>query len=313
MKNLPRLISDLTIEEVHEELLIFREYGKSVIALNLLQTQVFRLCQANETFQTAVDRLGEKTTFSALAELREMALFAPSTLPRSSSLRHLTTCSVGAETLVYREADSKAVLLDPVTSEVWRLCDGVTTTEAALQHLAAHFEVSSQVAEELLWAALSHLREQHLLVLALPAPMTRRDFAKKWAVAAALFPVLTSTLVPSPSAAVSLTCASCVTSGNCASAVPGRPGPQPVCCTFNAAPPCNGRRYSGGSSDVCQRAYVITGTSCLNDGFNPSFPSAYCNTLPDGAVSNNAQVSCTAARQAAILAGFTDYDCAQCP
>ena len=312
---LPRLIADLTIEEVHDEILLFRTYGKDVLALTPQQTALFRLCQSGASLQAAKECLGDQATYEGLTALREMRLFAPSRLPNSAAVQHWIACEVGSETLVYKEHHAQAILLDPVTSQVWKMCDGVTQFEIALHNLKNHFQTSEPAAEELLWAALSHLRQHGLLVLALPAPMSRREFGKRWAAAAALFPILASASVPTPSAAASPSCASCVLSGGCAAAVPGRPGVLPVCCTFDPTPPCPARGFPTGNSTVCVRSFNITGSSCLDDTLDPS-PS-FCNVINDRAPGNpqggNAIVACANARANAIVAGFAGYQCAQCP
>ena len=315
LDRLPRLVADLTIEEVQDEILLFRSYGKDVIALTPQQTTLFRLCQAGASLQAAKESLSDQATYEGLAALREMRLFAPSRLPNSAALQHWVACEVGSETLIYKELHAEAILLDPVTSQVWKMCDGVTQVDTALQKLKSHFQVSEQAAEELLWAALSHLRQHNLLVLALPAPISRREFAKRWAAAAALFPIVASAAVPTPSAAASPSCASCVLSGGCAAAVPGRPGVLPVCCTFNPTPPCPTRGFPTGNSTVCVRSFNITGTSCLDDTLDPA--ASFCNVINDRAPGNpqggNAVVQCANARANAITAGFTGYQCAQCP
>lgn len=315
LEALPRVVHDLVLKELESDLLIFRNYGKDVTSLTSDQSTLFRLCKSRATYETAFQSLGKEATFSLLVQLQHERLLEPSHLPKVNQAAYLST-QMGKETLVYHSVNGEAILLDPVTSYVWSLCDGIQTSAEVSEALAARFEVSRETAEELLWVSLVSLREKELILVALPAPMSRREFGLKWAAAVALFPTIAAVTAPVPSAANSAGCV--VQNAGCVSALAsngGRVKTAVTCCTFNATPPCNPRGAPSGNSDVCAVIYNRTGSSCLNDSLGRG---AICNQLPDRVVGFTAQtlssqVQCSNARAASITLGFSNYECAVCP
>lgn len=315
LDTLPRAIQDLVIKEIESDLLIFRNYGKDVTSLTSEQSTLFRLCKSRATYETAFQALGKETTFSLLVRLRDERLLEPSHLPKVNQSAYLST-PMGEEMLVYHSVNGEAILLDSVTSYVWSLCDGIQTTAEASAALAARFQVSREAAEELLWVSLVSLREKELILLSLPASMSRREFGLKWAAAVALFPTIAAVTAPVPSAANSAGCV--VKTAGCVTALAsngGRVKSSVTCCTFNNAPPCNPRGAPNGNSDVCTVVYNRDGSSCLNDSINRG---AICNQVPDRVIgftgqTLTSQVQCSNARAASIVAGFSNYECAVCP
>ena len=154
------------------------------------------------------------------------------------------------EVLVYDVRRYRAYCLNRTTALVWRHCDGRTTVSEAAELLAK--ELTLPVDEGLVWMALDRLARARLLRAA-PAPpdghrhSSRRDIARRLALAggvAALLPLVTSIVVPTPFAAAATSCtrAQCRagTSGDsCAgclnNACSDRPGKT---CTFVASCDC---------------------------------------------------------------------------
>lgn len=89
-------------------------------------------------------------------------------------------------------------LLNPTAAAVWQLCDG--------HHSVADLSRELVLAEPTVRYALQQLEQQQLLENYTPLatqPITRREFLKRTAIAAAAVPVVQTLRLPSPSAAVS--------------------------------------------------------------------------------------------------------------
>ena len=308
---LPRLIDDLTVEAVENELMVFRNFGKDVICLGPEETKIYDLCKRQSDFESALQIVTKDSLFEAIGNLRKAKLFVPERLPKADDSRWFSTV-IEQEKILFDSRRNKSILLDPTSRLIWDMCDGETTVSEAISQLSECFGLPLPAAEEILWAALSSLRSEQLIVSPLPTVLTRRDFVQKWAAAAAVFPILTSVLLPVPAAANST---ECITNGNtgCQARFPlGRvtvccpctPGPNPPCPPFGAP--------GTGNSVVCTAGFIIDGNSCLDDslaGFGVE-----CNTISQSPrPGGNAQTNCAQARAAAISLGFGDYLCCECP
>ena len=100
--------------------------------------------------------------------------------------------------------------LNPSLARIWTMCDGQTSPAEMAERLRAELapELNAHQADALVWSGLSQLSAAHLLQGELPPsprlrPLTRRQMLKA-GVVAALVPVLTSIVAPSPAAAQSV-------------------------------------------------------------------------------------------------------------
>ena len=115
--------------------------------------------------------------------------------------RELPIREIGDEVVLYERTTWRAHCLNPSAAAVWRLCDG----HRSVAEIARTLEWE----EGLVWTALLQLNESELLGNEVP-PMTgtnrlsRRELVKKIGIGASIaLPVVTSILVPTPSAALS--------------------------------------------------------------------------------------------------------------
>ena len=115
--------------------------------------------------------------------------------------RDLPIREIADEVVLYERTTWRAHCLNPSAAAVWRLCDG----HRSVAEIARTLEWE----EDLVWTALLHLNESELLGNEVP-PMTatyrlsRRELVKKIGIGASIaLPVVTSILVPTPSAALS--------------------------------------------------------------------------------------------------------------
>ena len=308
---LPRVVAEVTVKELGDEIVLFRKYGKDVIALDSNLTKIYHLCADGASFSEALSSVTREDLFRGLSSLRERNLLAPDYLP-SVNLEQWQSTEISNERLVYIAGLNQALLLDEVTNIVWTMCDGETTVDRAVENLRLRFSLDEEAAEEIVWAALANLSEKSLVLSPLPAALSRRSFVKRWATAAALFPVIASALTPSPAAASST---ECIVNGNAGCAARFPSGRVDVCCpcTANPAPPCTDPGPN--LAEVCVVFRNVDGTSCLDDSLGGT---PFCNTIEDFGVpgltlaGRNSQVDCAASRASAILSGFTAYTCCFC-
>jgi hypothetical protein len=102
-------------------------------------------------------------------------------------------------------------LLNPVAASVWQTCDGHHSVADISRHLALD--------ETTVLYALQQLEQKKLVQpnsagAPFTKPMTRREFLKKGAIAAAAIPVIKTIQLPNPSAPITL-CEPCDTPSQC--------------------------------------------------------------------------------------------------
>lgn len=106
---------------------------------------------------------------------------------------------LGAEVLIYDTMNDQAHTLNRTAALVWKLCDGKRTVgEIAI---AASKGLQHPFSEQVVWFTLAKLDEFQLLDISLPIPkvmsgMSRREFITKFAVAAAVVPVVKTLKIP---------------------------------------------------------------------------------------------------------------------
>lgn len=114
---------------------------------------------------------------------------------------------VDGELILYDSQRDAAHLLNTTAMLVWQHCDGSQSVQEIAQSVAA--EAHAPVDESAVWYALEQLERDHLLdgagaVGFLPMPsLTRREFLKKTALAAAAVPVIKTLQVPNPNVPIS--------------------------------------------------------------------------------------------------------------
>lgn len=115
------------------------------------------------------------------------------------------------ETLVYDEESHEAHCLNQTAAFVWKHCDGRTSV-AKMGRLLDR-EAQTEVAEQLVWAALEQLERSHLLEGMVQRParmqgMSRRELIRSLGIGAALaLPAVVSIVAPTAAEAASTTCA----------------------------------------------------------------------------------------------------------
>lgn len=123
-------------------------------------------------------------------------------LPKARSEK-LAVQELDGEVLVYDLDRDKAHCLNRPLALVWRACDGKTSVPQLGQLLGA--ALATEVAEEVIWAALEQLSKLHLLEEKVQRPeraISRRDLVRL-AGAAALVPAVVTILAPAPAQAAS--------------------------------------------------------------------------------------------------------------
>ena len=135
----------------------------------------------------------------------------------------LITREVGAEVLVYDRSSRKAHCLNPTAAFIWAHCDGQTTVDEMARLLSV--EMKAPVVDDVVWFALTQLRNSNLLQDPWPGPaqmhrMSRRSLVKHLGIAAAVMVPLVTTII-APTAAAAATCfpvaAACTADSDCCS------------------------------------------------------------------------------------------------
>ena len=129
---------------------------------------------------------------------------------------------LGEETLVYDRMRHQVHCLNPTVAAVWGQCDGRTSVAEIAERLRS--ELRAPADENLVWLALERLDTVHLLREPLTRPagtprFSRRELARNLRLVgglAALLPVITSIVAPTPSQA-----------GSCGPCAPGQNGGAP--------------------------------------------------------------------------------------
>jgi hypothetical protein len=127
------------------------------------------------------------------------------------------------ELLVYDLARHRAHCLNRTAALVWQGCDGRSTVADLGRRLEAELAIPG--GEGAVWLALRQLRRAHLLVEPVDPPAapegstrrcTRRQAARRLGLAAAaLLPLVTSIVAPTPAMAATTDCSSEHHVGNC--------------------------------------------------------------------------------------------------
>ena len=138
-----------------------------------------------------------------------------SRVPRARS-KDLITQQVDGELVVFDKAQDKAHVLNPTAALVWQNCDGKRTVSQVAQLVALQTRTPAQ--DEVVWYALARLHEQELLEDSVRVPsgvqgLTRRQFIGRFALAAAVIPVVKTLKTPTPQQAAS--CIECGTTFCC--------------------------------------------------------------------------------------------------
>ena len=143
---------------------------------------------------------------------------------------HLVIKDVDDEVLVYDLERDKAHCLNSLAADLWRLCDGKTTTEG----LVASFEKETgrRIDESFIWFGLEDLRRSHLLnddlvwpehrVAAKRLGISRREAVRRIGLGAVIaLPLVIS--ITAPTAAQTSSCGSrchpCIQNSECCSGV----------------------------------------------------------------------------------------------
>ena len=118
--------------------------------------------------------------------------------PRQSPTTH--TEQLGNEASVYDWARAQVHALNPTAARVWRLCDGATSPDAIAA--ALRVEMGIPEAEAVVDLTLRQLARLHLLELSEEPRSERPATTRRWllsrGVAAAMLPVISSIVAPSP-------------------------------------------------------------------------------------------------------------------
>lgn len=127
--------------------------------------------------------------------------------PRARRRNLVVRDLVGGEVVVYDLQSHEAHSLNPSVAAVWRLCDGQTS--AAEMAAAVSAELGQPMTQELVELAVAELSEASLLEELPPAAVVELAVSRrealghigKGALVAALVPVITTILAPTPAAA----------------------------------------------------------------------------------------------------------------
>jgi hypothetical protein len=125
-------------------------------------------------------------------------LFLPSVEPQEWLRSELP-----GEVVLFSTGQNKAWTLDTTTDLVWCCCRDRSKTEVAVKRMQLHLGCSAAGARESLESALDRLHQEGLLQPAPQRTLTRRHFGLQIGRAAVFVPLVSSVLIPAPSAAAS--------------------------------------------------------------------------------------------------------------
>jgi len=153
--------------------------------------------------------------------------------------------TLGDEVLIYDTARDRAHNLNRTAALVWELSNGKRTPMGIAQLTGQ--KLGQPVHEQAVWYALAQLDEYHLLETSVQLPaaiqgMTRREFIKKFALPAAIVPVVKTLKVPE--LALQASCVACNQTCNptgTACCSPCSCNPSTNMCEQIAKPPRSGR------------------------------------------------------------------------
>lgn len=149
--------------------------------------------------------------------------------------KDLITQQVEGELVVFDKAQDKAHVLNPTAALVWQNCDGKRTVSEVAQIVAEQTGTPAQ--DGVVWYALAQLHEQELLEDAVRVPsnvqgLTRRQFIGRFALAAAVIPVVKTLQAPTPQQASSCSLCNPLTGLECCNG--------DVCCLATSCVPAPG-------------------------------------------------------------------------
>lgn len=212
------------------------------------------------------------------------------------------TVEVGDELLVYNQANSRVLVLNEVAAKVFARCDGKTPIASLVESLGS---VSPAAARALIDIAVDQLHEAGLVGAGCRG-VTRKEFLATWGKLAVALPLVTSSLVPKPAAAMS-TCPTCITNGDTGCGTQFGGARPTTCC------PCTlGTGTCSGAFNCAVFANSSTGTSCLDDTLVGSGVAAQCTIVPSTLCGGRSQTDCACARCCAVVSPFNNYICCEC-
>jgi Coenzyme PQQ synthesis protein D (PqqD) len=149
----------------------------------------------------------------------------------------LVVREVERDTLVYDLTRNKALCLNRTAAAVWKASDGNRNAAQIADELSVEFGAS--IEEDVVWAAIDQLGQDHLLEYCVAKPagrsgITRRKQLQYMGRAAAIAPIVAAMTAPRASAAQS-----CITPNKSCT-----PGGLPCCKNAACMANKNGRGYS---------------------------------------------------------------------
>lgn len=135
------------------------------------------------------------------------------------------------ECLIYDFNTNKALCLNKLSSEIWKLCDGTKTIREAAEIVGKQMNI--KIEEDFIWLAIDGLEKNRLLESVITRPtefknLSRRKVLFKYALPALALPTVMSIIAPTAVSAQSVAAVTCPT------IPPGCNGnsvPLPVGCT----------------------------------------------------------------------------------
>lgn len=180
------------------------------------------------------------------------------TLPKARK-EELLSMDIDNELVIYDQRTLKIHSLNPTAMFVFQHCDGNTPVTELNTMLENEYGLSEEQAANLLWMSLDRLEKAHLLESSVTRPhdykvLTRREVLQVIGLTAALLPVLTSIVSPTPAQASSseVMCSSLQAAGWCKALSPTAGGCDSIKCPDDQtvyAKPCSN---SFGISYCCQ-------------------------------------------------------------
>lgn len=174
-------------------------------------------------------------------------------MPRQRS-DELIAQDFGSDLLIYHKSRNRAVHLEPIAAEIFRLCDGTTPCSRGVELVCQRLEITPEQASELLVETLARLERAGLVEKNLTS---RRQLLKR---AGRLAAGLAVASVAAPPAAMAQSCvtgnAGCASLGvNCA---PCRQNATSACTRYCCPP----NHYTNGSNTL------VTGWRCRQNKNN---------------------------------------------
>lgn len=157
---------------------------------------------------------------------------------------------VDKELLLYNLTTNKAFCLNPISADIYNLCDGTNEISSIAE--------KTQLPEEIVQIAISDLSQQDLLTEQIGFQMSRREVVRKIGLSSLVaLPLITTLVAPTAAHAASASCPGTGSGGTVIGEFPSNTNNGTTVCAGPARRVCQSCDYDRGSS-TCTNANCTT-------------------------------------------------------